>query len=101
MVSRIAPTIAKLQKTIGYKFNDTRYLWEAVQAPGAILRSGEISGAGTVRHSTGFVRFPDGNRRLAIVGDTVLKLALVEDWYKGDEVRGKCARRCFPLPLGL
>jgi len=84
----MAPTVYRLQKTIGYKFNDARYLWEAVQAPGAILRSGETAGAGAVSHSAGFHRIPDGNKRLALLGDTVLKLALVEEWYKRDEVRG-------------
>lgn len=95
MASRMASIVAKLQTAIGYKFNDTRYLWEAVQAPGVILRAEEVAGAGTVRHSAGFLRVPDGNRRLAIVGDTVLKLALVEDWYKGGEVRGNSARNLF------
>ncbi len=84
----MAPTIRKLQNRIGYKFKNAQYLWEAVQAPGSIVRSGEVLGAGTERHSVGFESFPDGNRRLAVLGDTVLKLALVEDWYKGEAVRG-------------
>lgn len=88
-IGHMTPTVRKLQNIIGYKFNNAQYLWEAVQAPGSIIRSGEISGAGTIRHSVGWQRFPDGNRRLAVLGDTVLKLALVEDWYKGDEVRGQ------------
>ena len=85
---RMAPTIRKLQNRIGYNFKNAQYLWEAVQAPGAIVRSGEVLGAGTERHSVGFQSFPEGNRRLAVVGDTVLKLALIEDWYKGEAVRG-------------
>ena len=78
-----------LQKIIGYKFKNSQYLWEAVQAPGSIIRSGEIAGSATTRHSAGFERLPDGHRRLAVLGDTVLKLALVEDWYRGREIRGK------------
>ena len=85
---RMAPTVRKVQKEIGYNFKDTLYLWEALQAPGSIVRSGEIAGAGTARHSVGFQRFPDGNRRLAVLGDTVLRLALVEDWYRGEGIRG-------------
>ncbi len=86
---RMAPIVHRLEQTIGYKSNDARYLWEAVQAPGAILRSEEVAGPGAVRHSAGHQRLPDGNRRLAIIGDTALKLALVEDWYKGEEIRGQ------------
>lgn len=86
-------TVLTMQKILGYKFNKPKILWEALQAPGAIFRSGEISGAGGIRHSVGYQRLPDGNKRLAIVGDTVLKLALVEDWYKGEENRGKA--RCM------
>ena len=84
----MAPTVCKLQRKIGYNFKNAQYLWEAVQAPGSIVRSGEVEGAGTERHSRGFQRFPDGNRRLAVLGDTVLKLALVEDWFKGEGSRG-------------
>ena len=90
--SRMAPTVQLVQSRIGYTFKDTRLLWEALQAPGSILRSGEISGAGSERHSVGFQRLPDGNRRLALVGDSVLKLALVKEWYKGTAVRGKETR---------
>ena len=85
---RMGPTVQSLQKILNYKFKNCQLLWEAVQAPGAVVRSGEIAGAGSVRHSVGFERFPDGNRRLAIVGDVALKMALVEDWYTGNESRG-------------
>ena len=84
----MAPTIRKVQSRIGYNFKKAPYLWEALQAPGSVVRSGEIEGAGTEYHSVGFQRFPDGNRRLAVLGDAVLRLAIVEDWYKGDTVRG-------------
>lgn len=84
----MAPTVRSVQKRIGYNFKNASYLWEAVQAPGSIIRGGEIEGAGTERHSAGFQRFPDGHRRLAVLGDSVLRMALVENWYKGEEVRG-------------
>ncbi len=89
---RMGPTVRQVQRRIGYNFNNAQYLWEALQAPGSVVRSGEVEGAGTERHSVGFQRFPDGNRRLAVLGDTVLKLALVEGWYKGDGNRGMADR---------
>ena len=87
-VLRMTPTIRTAQNKIGYRFKNPQYLWEALQAPGSIVRSGEVQGAGTTYHSKGFEGFPDGNRRLAVVGDAALRLAIVEDWYKGDTVRG-------------
>ena len=87
-ILRMAPTVRTLQSKIGYEFRNAQYLWEAVQAPGSIIRDGEVTGAGTERHSIGFQRFPDGNRRLAILGDAVLRVVIVDDWYKGTAVRG-------------
>ena len=81
-------TLRKAQTKIGYNFKNVLYLWEALQAPGSVVRSGSLEGAPTTYHSIGFQRFPDGNRRLAILGDTVLKTALVEDWYRGGDTRG-------------
>lgn len=89
---RMALAVHNVQIKIGYTFKNSQYLWEAIQAPGSIVRSGEIQSAGVERHSVGFQRFPDGNRRLAVLGDAVLKMALVEDWYKGDESRGRANR---------
>ena len=83
-------TVAKLQQLIGYKFKNAQLGWEAVQAPGSITRIGETVHARTVKDTTvGFETLPDGNKRLAVVGDTALRLALCEDWYLGDEARGK------------
>ena len=87
--------VRAVQSTIGYKFKRVPYLWEALQAPGSIVPSGQIDGAGTEYHSLGFERFPDGNRRLAVLGDAVLRLALVEDWYKSEAVRGMADSQSF------
>ena len=76
-----APTVLKLQSKLGYTFKNPHYLWEAVQAPGSILHPDEVP-------SAGLQNFPDGNKRLALLGDTILRLALLEDWYKGQESRG-------------
>ena len=86
--SNMTLTVYKLQNIIGYRFTNAEFGWEAVQAPGSLIRLGELNARGLIRHSPGWQRFPDGNRRLAVLGDTVLKLALVEDWYQGDAVRG-------------
>ena len=87
-VLQMAPTVRIAQRIIGHEFKNALYIWEALQAPGSIVRSGQIQGAGTMRHSVGFQRFVDGNRRLAVLGDTVLKLALVQNWYQGVGSRG-------------
>ena len=65
-----------VEDIIGYSFNDPLILWEALQAAGSGIRS-----AGD-RH------FADGNKRLAMLGDAILKLVLVEDWYGSLDVRG-------------
>lgn len=61
---------------IGYSFTDPLILWEALQAAGS-----GVTSAGTRR-------FPDGNKRLAVLGDTILELVLVEEWYDSADVRG-------------
>lgn len=85
---QMAPTVAIAQRRIGHEFKNALFIWEALQAPGSIVRSSQVQGTGTTRHSVGFQRFADGNRRLAVLGDTVLKLALVQDWYQGVGSRG-------------
>ena len=88
--SPMVSTVARLQNIIGYKFKNAQLGWEAVQAPGSITRVGETVHARTAKDTAvGFERLPDGNRRLAVIGDTALRLALCEDWYLGDEARGK------------
>ena len=88
--SPMVSTVARLQNIIGYKFKNAQLGWEAVQAPGSITRAGETVHARTAKDTAvGFERLPDGNRRLAVIGDTALRLALCEVWYLGDEVRGK------------
>ena len=60
-----ATTIEAVESIIQYKFKTATLLWEALQT--------ELS----------------RNRRLAIIGDAVLALALAEDWYRGITSRGK------------
>lgn len=56
----------------GYMFNDDELLWEAVQASGS-----------NVAHI-----YPEGNKRLAMIGDVVLKLVVLEDLRPQNMNRG-------------
>lgn len=72
----MALAVQGVQDIIGYTFADPYLVREAISAAGSIV-------------SAGTRRFPNGNKRLAILGDTVLQLALAEDWYDGTEPRGR------------
>ena len=58
------PQLANVQVIIGYTFSDPLLLRQALTAPGSHTNP------------------PDGNRRLALLGDAVLKLALLERWHQ-------------------
>jgi ribonuclease-3 len=76
MNSRASAKIAQAEVMIGYTFKDPDILWEALQAPGSgVLRSG-------IR------RIPNGNKRLAIVGDAALKLVINSQNYSQGLTRG-------------
>ena len=68
--------LSDVQAIIDYHCQDTDFLWEALQA------------CGTHCDCTGMPTPPDGNKRLAVVGDAALKLALMEDWYHTGLVKG-------------
>ncbi|KAI4215355.1 MAG: hypothetical protein LQ351_002255 [Letrouitia transgressa] len=68
------------ESIIGYHFSDTFLLCEAFQAAGSLMTLDF--------RFLGQRWFPEGNKRLAIIGDTVLQLALAEAWYEGSETRG-------------
>ena len=78
--------IAHIQAIIGRQFNDATMLTEALQAAGSSIRF-----AGTRA-------IPDGNKRLALIGDAVLKVALLDHWYQGGTSRGKFSMRLCYLP---
>ena len=77
MAADMATSIRKVQTIIDYQFVDTLKLWEALQAAGSPVR---IIGGRNV---------PDGQKRLAMIGDSVLKLALIGHWYNGNDARGE------------
>lgn len=67
---------AAVQGIIAYQFNDPSRLTEALQAPGALIIY------------AGAPALPDGHKRMALLGDTVMKLALLDHWYGGGGSRG-------------
>ena len=67
--------VGGVEGVISYHFNDPYFVLEAVSAAGSLTSSGPR-------------RFPDGNKRLAILGDTALHLVLAGDWYGGAAPRG-------------
>ncbi|KAG4442918.1 hypothetical protein IFR05_001622 [Cadophora sp. M221] len=65
----------ELQLKLGHVFADPTILLEALQAAGnGVSRIGER-------------KIEDGNKRLAMLGDSVLSLAFLRDWFKEDESR--------------
>ena len=75
-VNIAAQLIAGLEAVISYHFTTPLLAWEALQAPGA--------NAGPLALPTGL----EGNKRLAILGDTILQLVLVEEWYRSGASKG-------------
>ncbi|KAI9739551.1 MAG: hypothetical protein M1834_006267 [Cirrosporium novae-zelandiae] len=61
--------ISSVEVIIGYRFMDRSILWEALHAPGSLF---PVIG----NHC-----LAEGNKRLAIVGDAILRSALIETWY--------------------
>ncbi|KAL8682243.1 MAG: hypothetical protein Q9186_001702 [Xanthomendoza sp. 1 TL-2023] len=77
--TRMNNAVDGVEAIIGYNFDDRFLLWEALQAAGSF-----VSLAG----GAGNRKIPNGNKRLAVLGDTVLQLVLVEVWYASGQERG-------------
>ncbi|KAF4631132.1 hypothetical protein G7Y89_g7000 [Cudoniella acicularis] len=54
--------VPQVEELIGYKFNNKKYCWEALQAKG----------------TNGYLL---GNKRLALLGDAILRYRLIKAWY--------------------
>ena len=67
--------ILRVQTIISYQFRNASFILEALQAPGSSINF--IAGRSV----------PDGNRRLALLGDSVIKTALLDAWYPSDNDR--------------
>lgn len=66
-----------IQLKLGYNFIDKSILLKVLQASG--------NGVSQV----GNRRITDGNKRLAMVGDSVLQLVVLDDWFIREESRGQ------------
>lgn len=67
----------EVQSIIGYNFNSPKHLYEALRA------------ARDRQANVGNECLADGNRRLAMIGDAAMKLALSLTWYETHDSRGK------------
>ena len=70
-------SIHRVESAIGYHFRHRRLLAEALAMAGANLTLGRPR------------CHPQGNKRLALLGDSVMRLALVERWYKTEDYGSK------------
>lgn len=77
MATKMLNSINNVEDILGYTFIDSTYLWEALQAPG--------SGVSVV----GTRRIYDGNKRLALRGDSAIRIIIVKDWFSTDCSRGE------------
>ncbi|KAG9680772.1 hypothetical protein KCU95_g15282, partial [Aureobasidium melanogenum] len=70
--------LERAEALIGYRLQkpEEGYLWEALQ----------VAGSGQYRIADRLVY--DGNKRLAIVGDTAMALAIARPWYEKDDTLG-------------
>ena len=69
-LSEKALRIHAVETLVQYRFHNRELLWEALQGPPTFV-------------------IPDGNKRLAIVGNAAIRLVLAEDWYPGKTSKGK------------
>ena len=69
--------IDAVETLVRYRFHNPALLWEALQGPTVLV------------DSVGKPVPPDGNKRLAIVGDAAIRLALAKNWYPGKTSKGK------------
>lgn len=64
-----------LERRLGHIFDNPNLLWEALQAAGnGVTQIGER-------------KIEDGNKKLAMLGDTILKMALLRDWFVSGDSR--------------
>lgn len=66
-----------LQARLHYSFKDASLLEEALTAAGAAVSSHTVDGP------------VSGNKRLALIGDAVLRLSVLDEWYPAGGSTGK------------
>ena len=72
-----ATRLQNVQTLITYQFNDGDILWEALHVPGAFA------------FDAGSRNLSNGNKRLALLGDAILKAAITIEWYGTCDTRGR------------
>lgn len=65
-----------MQARLEYSFNDTDLLDEAFVAAGAATARSDVGGP------------VSGNKRLALLGDAVLRLSILDEWYLSGRTAG-------------
>ena len=66
-----------LQRQLHYTFHDTHLLEEAFIADGAVNTRNDLDGP------------PSGNKRLALIGDAVLQLSVLDEWFPSGDTTGE------------
>ena len=69
-----------LQAQLHYFFKNASLLEEALTAAGAAVSSRDVDGPAS------------GNKRLALIGDAVLRLSVLDEWYPAGGSTGKLER---------
>jgi ribonuclease-3 len=64
-----------LERLLGHIFDNPNLMWEALQA----------AGNGVVQ--IGDRKIEDGNKKMALLGDSILKLAILRDWFTSGKTR--------------
>ena len=63
------PDPQEIETVIGYRFAQRHFLDEALLAAGSSIARKDVHGPA------------DGNKRLALVGDAALQMAMLDSWY--------------------
>ncbi|MCJ1294020.1 hypothetical protein MMC34_005577 [Xylographa carneopallida] len=79
-VLRMTTNVVALEVMIHYDFKEPLLAWEALQLPG--------NGVSEI----GSRQLPDGNKRLAILGDHALDLVLCSEWHKSEMSKGRWSK---------
>jgi ribonuclease-3 len=66
-----------LQHQLHYTFHGTHLLEEAFIADGAVKSRNDLDGP------------PSGNKRLALIGDAVIRLSVLEEWFLSGGTTGE------------
>lgn len=70
------------QNHLNYHFKNCSLLEEAFLAAGASVSRSDVEGP------------EKGNKRLALVGDAALRLAVIDEWYKDNSEPGELSKSC-------